>query len=123
MEHGAPAAQPSGLSSLPDCHWFPGFPVSQVSHAPNTEPRGGGVVHARASETGRPHDCKLPPLKTLPNAEVRFTTLDGRPIRGARSLGDGTVPVAGLVGVPRGTKLLLTAYDGNQVRTQVMEAS
>ena len=90
---------------------------------PNTVPRGGGVVRTRASETGRPHDCKLPPLKTLPNAEVRFTTLDGRPIRGARSLTDGSVPVAGLVGVPRSTKLLLTAYDGNQAHTQIVETA
>jgi len=100
-----------------------GLQIRRVDDVPNTAPRGGGVVRARASETARPHDCKLPPLKTLPNAEVRFTTLDGRPIRGARSLADGAVPVAGLVGVARSTKLLLTAFDGEQALTQIVDTA
>ena len=98
-----------------------GLQIRRVDDVPNTTPRGGGTVHTRASETGRPHDCTLPALKTLPNAEVRFTMLDGRPIRGARSQADGTVPVIGLVGVPRNTDLLATAYDGNQAQTQVVK--
>ena len=98
-----------------------GLQIRRLDDVPNTSPRGGGVVRAGASETGRPHDCKLPAVKTLPNAEVRFTLLDGRPIRGARSLADGIVPVAGLAGVPRGTKLLVTAYDGADISSQVVQ--
>ena len=79
---------------------------------PAREHRGGGYVETRAVDTGRPPTCKLPELKTTPDADVRFATLEGRPVRGARSLADGSVPVIGLVDIQPGTRIVMTATDG-----------
>jgi hypothetical protein len=98
-----------------------GLRIRQIDDVPTLGPRGGGWVQVGASTTGRPHSCGLPEVKTLPNAEVRLTMLDGRPVRGARSRADGTVPVAGLVDVEPGTKLLVTAFDGERAETLVVE--
>lgn len=87
---------------------------------PTREYRGGGFVEARAGTTGRPHTCKLPAIRTLPDADVRFVTLDGRPIRAARSRADGTVPVAGLVDVAPGTKIIMTTSDKEDADAQVL---
>ena len=73
-----------------------------------------------ASDTGRLIDCRLPRLRTLPNAEVRFATMEGRPLRGSRSRGDGSVMVAGLVGVAAGSRVMMTAYDGEKVEARVV---
>lgn len=87
---------------------------------PSAAPRGGGLVDDRASNTGRPHTSRLPELKTLPAADVRFAMRDGRPIRGTRSLPDGTVPLAGLIDVPPGTQIVMTAHAGDQVEARIV---
>ena len=97
-----------------------GLWIRRLDEPPNSEPRGGGAVYAGASGTGRPVDCLLPRLKTLPHAEVRFTTREGRPLRGARSRGDGSVAAAGLVGVAAGSDVIMTAHDGKNVDAQVV---
>ena len=97
--------------------------LRRLDDVPSLAPRGGGLVRVKASETGRRHDSKLPAIRTLPNAEVRFSLADGAPLRGARSLADGTVPVAGLVGVARGTTIIVTAYDGDRVESLTVKTT
>ena len=92
-----------------------GLQVRRLDDVPSLGARGGGEVRVRASSTGRTHASLLPETRTLPNAEVRLTYLDGRPIRGGRSAADGRVLVSGLVEVPAGETVLLTAYDGSEV--------
>ena len=81
--------------------------------------RGGGHVEATASHTGRKHRSHLPALTTLPNADVRFITREGHPVRGIRSQPDGTVPVTGLVEVPPETPLLMVA--ANEETQEIQE--
>ncbi len=95
--------------------------VRRLDEPPNPEGQGGGWVNVKASTTGRPIDSRLPEFTTLPNAHVKFSTADGRPIRGARSRADGRVPVAGLVDVSAGTKVLMTAFDGRSADAQLLE--
>ena len=77
-------------------------------------PRGEGPLETVASTTGRRPSCRVPKITTLPHADVRFVHTSGRPIRGARSLSNGDVPVSRLVDVERGTKVIVTAYDGKK---------
>ncbi len=98
-----------------------GLRVRNLVDAPSEKPRGGGSLETFASETGRLATCSLPPMKTLPDADVRFTYLDGRPIRATRSLGDGTVPIDGLVDVPSGDSVILVAFDGQESDSQVLQ--
>lgn len=100
-----------------------GLQIRRLDDVPNTEARGGAQVRTRASQTGRPHDSQLPSIQTLPNAEVRFSLTDGAPLRGARSRADGSVPVSGLVGVARGTRVIVTAFDGKQAQSQTVVTS
>ena len=95
--------------------------IHNIIDPPTETPRGGGVVKEQASNTGRQHTCKLPPIKTLSNADVRFSTEDGRPVRGAKSLGNGTVPVSGLIDVPPGTRIIMTSFDGEKSDAQVIK--
>ncbi len=95
--------------------------VRRLDDVPTTRPRGGGVVDARASSTGRRLGCTLPTLRTIPDADVLFSTPDGRPIRGARSLADGRVPVKGLVDVAAGAKILMTAHKGDEAAVRFVE--
>ena len=87
---------------------------------PTEEPRGGGIVDEPAANTGRPHTCKLPTIKTLPNADVRFATAHGQPIRGTRSIADGTVPLTGLIDIGPNTRIIMTANDGQNADAQVL---
>lgn len=97
-----------------------GLQIRRLDDVPSLGPRGGSRVRVAASATGRPHDSLLPRIRTLPNAEVRLADVDGRPIRGARSLEDGTVPVAGLIDVPAGRSIVVTAYDGERAEAQTV---
>jgi hypothetical protein len=54
-------------------------------------------------------------VKLLPTADVLLTRLDGRPLRGTRTLRDGTLPVRGLVDVDPGETILATARSGGKV--------
>jgi hypothetical protein len=63
----------------------------------------------------------MPALRTLPHAGVRFATLDGKPIRGTRTLGDGAVAVAGLIGVAPGRKIIMTAHANGQAEAKIVE--
>ena len=58
--------------------------------------------------------------------DVLFSTIDGRPIRGTRSLADGSVPLRGLVEIDGediipGTHLRMTAFDGKNLDARIIE--
>ncbi|MFT4588656.1 MAG: hypothetical protein ACI9VS_002726 [Candidatus Binatia bacterium] len=91
-----------------------GLRLRNMIDAPKEAPRGGAPLETAASATGRKPTCKLPTIKTLPNADVRFSTLDGRPIRGARSDANGAVSIPGLVGPKPGDKIMVSAQDGKR---------
>ena len=92
-----------------------GLRVRNLVDPPSESPRGGGSVLESASGTGRPPRCSLPRVKLLPDADVLLTRLDGRPLRGARTLPDGTLPVTGLIDVGPGELILATARSGGKV--------
>ena len=97
-----------------------GLRLRDLTDPPTRQARGGGFVEEHASNTGRAHTCKLPAVKTIADAGVRFAYLDGRPIRGTRSLSDGTVPVRGLVDVEPNTKVVMTACDGKTIDARML---
>jgi hypothetical protein len=88
--------------------------IRNLVDPPTEMPRGGGSVEDNVSHTGRPIGCRLPSLRTLPNADVLLLHADGRPIRGTRSLADGSIPLAGLPEVVPGTAIRVSAFaEGN----------
>ena len=92
-----------------------GLRVRNLVDPPGEGPRGGGSVEATASATGRIPTCALPAVNLLPNADVLLSSLDGRPIRGARTGADGKLTVRGLVGVAPGETILATARSARKV--------
>lgn len=94
--------------------------IRNIIDPPTAKPRGGGIIDRRASTTGRLPSCGLPKIKTIPNADVHFRRLDGRTIRGVRSLPDGTVPVNSLIDVAPGTRVIMTAHNGKKVDSQIV---
>ena len=70
--------------------------IRNLVDGPSDEPRGGGSILERASETGRVPSCSLPPTKLLPDAEVLVTAMDGRPLRGGRTLSNGQLAIRGV---------------------------
>ena len=73
-----------------------------------------------SSDTGRKPASQLPKLKTLANADVRVVSTDGAPIRGTRSGAKGEVPATTLVDVPKGTKVIVAAFDGQRSKSTVV---
>ena len=96
------------------------FKIRNLIDAPKDQPRGGGSAKIPLQSTGRPITSQLPEIKTLPNAEVRFATIQGRPIRGTRSTVNGTISLKGLVDVEPATKVLMTAIGDSKVDAQVL---
>ena len=94
--------------------------IRNIIDPPTIEPRGGGLLEREASTTGRVPTCGLPALETLPDADVYFKTLDGRPIRATRSLADGTVPLETLIDVAPGTSVLMTCTDGKGADARIV---
>ena len=97
-----------------------GLRVRNLVDPPTEQPRGGGSVRERASRTGRPPSCSLPPTKILPDAEVLLAASDGRPLRGTRTLADGTLPLEGLVDVEPGETVIVTARSGSRVEARAI---
>lgn len=95
-----------------------GLRVRNLVDAPNEAVRGGGALETTASTTGRKPTCRLPALKTLPDAEVQILKLNGRPIRGTTSLNDGSLPIAGLIDVAAGEDVLIVAHRGDQTEAK-----
>ncbi|MHC4798494.1 MAG: alkaline phosphatase D family protein, partial [Planctomycetota bacterium] len=97
-----------------------GLKLRDLTDPATRESRGGGQVKTRSADTGRSYTCRLPPIRTLPNSDVRFAYYDGRPIRATRSLADGRVPLQGLVGVERESQIVMTACDGRSSEARII---
>ena len=74
----------------------------------------------RASDTGRALTSRLPMIRTLANADVRFVTASGDAIRATRSLPDGSVSLKGLIDVEAGTEIIVTSFDGSKSESMVV---
>ena len=98
-----------------------GLRVRNMIDSPNEKPRGGAPLETAASETGRNPTCRVPELQTIPNADVRFSTLNGRPIRGARSDARGRVRIGGLIGPKPGETIMVSAQDGESADAKLVE--
>ena len=92
-----------------------GLRVRNLVDPPAERPRGGGQVREFASRTGRIPSCSLPATRLLPDADVLLSRTDGRPLRGARTLPDGRLPVPGLIDVDPGETVIATAHAGGRV--------
>ncbi len=93
-----------------------------VDHPDKNQPRGRlGKFATSTAETGRMPSCKLPAFKTLKDAEVFISQMNGKSIRGARSsIRTGELNINGLVDIEPGTKVLVTAVRGNESESQVL---
>ena len=100
-----------------------GLRIRNMIDGPDEKPRGGAPLETKASATGRKPSSYLRALQTLPNADVRIVSTEGLPIRGTRSDGNGKVPKTALVGIPRGQKVIVTAFDGRQSKSMVTETA
>ncbi|MFN3193244.1 MAG: hypothetical protein ACE361_22220 [Aureliella sp.] len=94
--------------------------VRNLIDPPSETPRGGGSLKTLIRDTGRAYTCRLPETTTIPNADVRIATVDGLPVRGTRSDSVGLVQIHGLADLDPGTKLVLTAFDGDRVESKVV---
>lgn len=94
--------------------------IRNLVDGPNQTPRGGGTLETTASQTGRKPAGQLPAIKTLANADVYFTDVNGTSLRGTRSDSKGNVFVTGLVGVRPGAQVMVNAYDGTTSTSQVV---
>ena len=97
-----------------------GLRVRNMIDAPNVTPRGGGSVATALSATGRRPSSQLPPVTTLPHADVRVTTTEGQPVRGMRSGNDGRLLSTSLVDVEVGVQVIVTAFDGIKSESRVV---
>lgn len=94
--------------------------LRNISDRPTAPVRGGGQVHATSAAMGRQPQSALPAIKTWPDAEVLFLTRDNDPIRGARSLPDGRVPVTGLVDVAPGEDIIMLVTAGKKTESRII---
>lgn len=94
--------------------------VRNLIDPPSETPRGGGTLETQASKTGRTITSRLPMIRTLANADVRFVTASGNAIRATRSLPDGTVSLKGLIDVEAGTQIIVTSFDGSKSESVVV---
>lgn len=88
--------------------------IRNLIDATSETPRGGEISTV-ASATGRKPIAKLPPIKTLPLADV-----EGHPILASRSDENGIIKINGVPDIPAGTRLLMTAFDGKQTESKVL---
>lgn len=97
-----------------------GLRVRNMIDAPTQAARGGAPLETTSSQTGRPPASRLPRLQVLANADVRISSTGGLPIRGYRSNNDGVIPPIGLADVPPGSRVIVTAFDGERSESQVV---
>ena len=97
-----------------------GLRVRNLIDSPSDKPRGGSSLETVASSTGRIARSRLEAFRTLPNADVRFSTQEGRAIRATRSGNKGEVGSIGLADIDSGAIVIATAWDGSRVRSTVL---
>ena len=98
-----------------------GLRIRNLIDPPQEQPRGGAPLETQASQTGRQPTSLLPKVQTLPSADVRVVATNGAPIRGTRSDASGNLQVTHLIDVPVGTKVIVTAFDGNKSDSKVVK--
>ncbi|NND96974.1 MAG: hypothetical protein HKN47_06560 [Pirellulaceae bacterium] len=94
--------------------------VRNLIDSPKETPRGGGSLETTAAKTGRRPIAVTGGYKTLANADVRYLTLNGRPIRATRSAADGSVPAVGLADVTPGARVLMVATNGQETESKIV---
>jgi len=99
-----------------------GLRVRNMVDGPGETPRGGSALETEASATGRTVKSRLPAFKTLPNADVRFATQNGLPIRGTRSNSNGEVDSVGLVDMNAGSIVIATSWNGENAKSTVLKS-
>ncbi len=97
-----------------------GLRVRNLIDSPAEKPRGGSSLETVASSTGRVARSRLESFRTLPNADVRFSTQEGQAIRATRSGGKGEVGSIGFPDIDPGSIVIATAWDGERVRSTVL---
>ncbi len=101
-----------------------GLAIRNICDKADALPRGGGAVRKlQASATGRNPTAILPKVITLANADVLFLRRDGSPIRGARSLASGEVPITGLAGVAPGEEIIVLATSGDKTESHLVQTA
>ncbi|MEM7477611.1 MAG: hypothetical protein AAF483_21700 [Planctomycetota bacterium] len=93
--------------------------VRNMVDAPEEKPRGGGELALATEQTGREVQSLLPEIRTLPNADVLFMTVNGRPLRATRSDENGVPRLNGLPGIQTGRQILMTANDGVNAESKI----
>ena len=96
--------------------------IRNITDPASAQMRGGGSVQAKASDIGKKPTVKIKPKRTIPNADLLFLTEDGVPLRGARSLADGTVPIGALRGVQAGDRVVILAMREEDSASQTVIA-
>ena len=84
--------------------------------------RGGGEIDVKASDIGKPPTAKIQAASTLGNADLLFLSERGLPLRGARSLADGQVPINALYGVQPGERVTIVAIKAGESASQTLMA-
>ena len=97
-----------------------GLRVRNMIDSPQDTPRGGGSLETSAASTGRKPLSFAPDVKTIANADVRFLTLSGRPIRGTRSHVDGTITRTGFPEFTVGTRLLMLVSNNQTTESKII---
>jgi len=95
--------------------------IRNIKDSKTAKPQGGGSVIIKASETGCTPTALLPNLKTLKNADLLFLTKDNLPIRGARSMEDGSTSVTALAGVAPGEHIILLSTKNGKTKSQLIK--
>ncbi len=96
-----------------------GMRIRNLIDPPTEKPRGGGSLETVASKTGRIPLSEIDGFKTIPNADVRFSDVSGKPIFATRSLSDGMVGRQTFVEIDAGIRVIATAFDGNKSESKV----
>ena len=94
--------------------------IRNIRDRPDAPARGGGSFETRIADTGRPIRSRLPPVSTIPNADVVVLDMDARPIRGTRSDRSGVVQVDGLTGVAPGATVTIVAVNDADTESQTV---
>lgn len=97
-----------------------GFRIRNMVDTATERPRGGGSLETVSSTTGREITSRLPVVQTLPNADVRWTDLNGHAIRATRSDANGNTHVAGLVDIEPGKDLIMISFDGAKTESKIV---
>ncbi len=89
---------------------------------PGVPPRGGDALVMAGSAMGRARMSTLPDdMLTLPLADVRLSRLTGEPIRAFRSNAEGRLVHAGLIDIPPGMRIVMTAHNSSNADARIIQ--